>query len=175
MTVIKRSPDIGIGIRLRRVTESESSDTDQSGEQPECRIDRVIWAPIPAEMSEDIGGGEIVKWLQPPNFGGDDLQHISAEVPSLGWGAPDSTFYGLPVGAGVCGVAWTWQWDTTTGPDGGAWSEQNTVQQIGPYLSVVLKPVEATIMVWEANLTATALCNGQTAGQLHFRAYSRVG
>lgn len=130
-----------------------------------CDVDSLEWVPRgQAWVEED--GGETIRYLTLPNFGGTTLTALDIRLPD-GDVERNAEYFGLPLGPSLCGVIWTWSWDTEVGPNGEAWADGYRIEQVGPHLYVALVPTANNGAPWSATLTATANCEGgDTIGAL---------
>ena len=187
MTVVQRTPNLGLGIRLTPL----APEPEPAAPAP-CPPARVL---DPAgEVVAELGCGEEYQYECPPSGGGDcgpcevtdvvwvglyqwvetwggwdfATARLGAEEPGdsknvifAGNFAPDATVYGLPIGPAPCGVEWTWSWSGEVLHDG-------DVRQEGPLLvvDIATSGILNGSQEYENTLTATARCSGAEVGTL---------
>ena len=177
MTVIQRTPNLGLGIRLTPI----APEPEPAAPPLPCPPARVL---NPAgELVAELGCGEAYQYECPPSGGGEcELTDVvwvglykwvemwwgdmgfSKNVTFVGNSAPAATVYGLPIGPAPCGVEWAWSWSGEVLHDG-------DVRQEGPLLVVDIEQSDVFNggVEYENVLTATATCGGAEVGTLTLR------
>ena len=165
---IQRTPDLGIGIRLRRTVQPVASDAAAAVPAPPpptppggCEVEGVLWAVAPGFYSDGEYSWFEFPWLD----GGADVSpaDIIIGLPRIDWEQSAYALYGIPAGPAIDGVVWTWEWDDEP-------SHGEDVRQTGPLLAVTLHPT--THMGgsdYLRTLTAVAHCGGEAVGVLTLR------
>ncbi len=156
--VVKRTPDLGVKIRLQRPVEQAKA--------LEASIDAVQWLGgfWPGSRTAPDENAAIV-----PADGYDDDER-AVKITIREWEGPRDTYLiGVPVGDVVFGVEWTWAFSEK--PQRGF-----SVEQRGQFLYVIYDPF-ALFGVADFVMTATATGpNGEVAGTLTLeKSYDHFG
>lgn len=125
--VIKRTPDLGLKIRLQPVAEAAPCDCAPGGSG--CEVTDTLWAAIPVVYQfEDYGyieGGVSYDTERQP------LDPRNMMTAPNGEGEPEKVHYGVPLGPSVDDVIWTWSAAEAS-------AAGVTVQQIGGAIEVAI-------------------------------------
>lgn len=150
--VVKRTPDLGLKIRLQRVGDyggavsAPVGSGGGSGPVP-CSVSGVSWAlglPYDSHFMDRIGA------VDPPEF-----WVVSSALRTR-------RVFGVPFGDAPDDVDWTWSWSAA--PERG-----ETVEQVGSLLLVTLPNTHDQGVAYDRWLSASAYCGGAQVGTLSLR------
>lgn len=179
--VIKRTPDLGIGIKLQPLGDAAEQPVPAAAAQS-CVVSGVGWAWDyrsfdPTSVSNPSAdfplGGPLVNVDE--NVGGRAVR-INVTPPAWmadAWSGEHDAyiFYGVPEGDAIAGLSWTWEVSGVTeaqaaiGGAGGQWSGL-VVDSVGPLLRVRIGDLDPADAVWSVTITATARCGTDDVGTL---------
>lgn len=187
--VIKRTPDLGIGIKLQPLS---APAPDAPPAQTPCDVTGAYWAAT-LGTTYRADSPDFYSWVSGPTV---NEFVADVEMPPYFAAADDWTyeywrlsrvglrmdmrygFIGVPFGPSTGGVTWTWDWDIPEMPPspGGEWDNEglfggHQTQQMGSILLVEIYPGVTPNYLdletgWTATLTATARCGDVQVGQL---------
>lgn len=181
--VIKRTPDLGIGIKLQPLGVGASAEQSvPAAPAQSCAVASVGWAwdyrtfypHFVSDPSSDFPmGGPFINVDE--NNGGRAIRigvPPPAWTPDLWWGEHDAyVFYGVPEGAAISGVRWTWEVSgveaamAALDAGGGQWSGI-MVDSVGPLLRVRIGDLDPAGVMWSVQVNAVAHCGSEEVGTL---------
>lgn len=151
--VVKRTPDLGLTLRLQRVAELGGAvvalpDAGSGAEPGACSVSGVTWAlglPYDQHFLDDVDTGE-----------------PSILLPSVAY--RNRTLFGIPLGDSPGGVVWQWSWSSA--PERG-----ETVEQSGAVLVVTVPSSDFVDDRYARYLSASAYCGDSLVGTLNLRVF----
>lgn len=178
MTVIQRTPNLGIGIRLQRVAPSPAPSPAPGG--CGCEATGVAWLVQPQYTRDQWGawwgwpdmrayeitgldeyGGAMFDWDTPM---GPDFVAVRVPVLTAEWGEPPVTLVAIATGPQTRGVEWT------VGRSGSTFQIDIDAQS---HVVITLHPFETDGGATAAfeNITLTARCGDTVVGTLRLQVY----
>lgn len=151
--VVKRTPDLGLTLRLQRVAELGGAvvalpDAGSGAEPGACSVSGVTWA-----LGLPYGFSSM-----------DDFDPVlpSIQLPSAAYG--NRTLFGIPLGDSPGGVVWQWSWSSAP-------AHGETVEQSGAVLVVTVPSSDSYFVFYERYLSASAYCGDSLVGTLNLRVF----
>ena len=153
--VVKRTPDVGLKLRLQRIGVDTPVALGQTTTPPDpggCEVSSVHWCVrLPFD---DFSSHEF--WRS---------DYIRIQSPDAWYGAPAVVVFGVPLGAATGAVSWLWSWSEPPTRD-------ESVVQSGPVLIVTVPPTDlGDYPDYLRILSATAYCGGVAVGSLELRVF----
>ena len=203
MTVVQRSPDVGLALRMQRLPQAAPPAAGGDGEC-ECNVYGAGWLlPKLADfvgrdpeslIVEDLPGGgyntydtfgnvESSKWVgvpvevdgpgRPMPVPGPTFQCVELQVSAMD-NYTSGAFFGALQGTQMCDVSWLLSWNFPHEEIAGMSASGHTARAYGNVVHVYVQRIfEASAEMLET-LTAVALCKGVEVARMKFTAHRRA-
>ena len=165
MSVIQRTPDLAVGIRLQRSPEPPAPAIGGA-----CDADALAWTGL--GFVDAYGGVShpfIGRGVSSPGGSSGVPVAVFAGMDLADW-VGTRRLIGMPLGE-ACGVRWEWEWSIpptpSTAGDSDVWWDGHVTRTLGTLLLVEILPGYRRYEVsWLATLTAVAWCGNRRIGEL---------